>query len=595
MLISILQNYYNISILKNYFLLATCFLLMGCLPSSPPNPTPTPEPTPTLPPLARAVDVQESAVKVLLAIEPPSFNAYLNDSGYEALIGELVYSALAEMGHDGKYYPELAEALPTLSNGGLSPDGKTVVWQLRKDVKWSDGTPFTSADVMFTREILNQSGIWTPGIDLIKEMVAPDEHTVIITYKQFYPNYLIQFGGLGTGIFPKHYCEDDHETMLLWEQCNFNPISTGPFILGEWVPGERLTFLPNPHYFVSDRPLASQLVLEIVSNPKLRQRMLERGDAQLDLWPYEKQIIRRMERSKSGNVYLYATVPARYLLRLVPNLSEPGHPDKPHPILGDKRVRQAILQSIDVERLNRRAFDGKGIPMQTELNQIGCFLTPYYYDPGIAQALLNQAGWVLQPGDEVRSCQGCGTAEDGTPLILKSYTYDEFGEPLHEAHELIGEMLARVYIKLDREVVEGGKLWGTWNDNGIELRGNFDLNLWDDGYYGIDPTIRMGDYFDPRSIPTRDNPIAGLNVGRYYNPTLIDIFDALYTPLPTNRRRTLLCELATIIHQDLPHIPLLALPDLYGINRSLQGVAPHIYDTVTWNAADWRVIRLPGE
>ena len=155
--------------------------------------------------------------------------------------------------------------------------------------------------------------------------------------------------------------------------------------------------------------------------------------------------------------------------------------------------------------------------------------------------------------------------------------------------------MADVGVKLERKSVEGGKLWDTWENEGIELRGNFDMDLWDDGYFGIDPTLYMTDLFDPRSIPTRNNPVAGLNVSRYRNPDLIDLFDALHTPLPNNRRRALLCELAITLNQDLPHIPLLAFPDAYGININLQGVSPHIYDTVTWNAADWRLVQpLPN-
>ncbi len=575
---------------KPYFLLfLLLFLLTACLQNKQASATPTPAPTPTLPPLAREVDVQKTAIKVLIAIDPPSFNAYLNDSGYEALVGELVYGALAEIGHDGNYYPELAVNLPTLTNGGLSKDGLTVTWQLRPDVLWSDGTPFTSADVRYTWQSLRDSGIWAPGFGLIKDVETPNSHTAVVHYRQFYPNYLLQFGGLGTGVFPSHYCGAT-DKMLSWD-CNQKPISTGPFMLGEWVTGVRLTFVPNPRYFVAHRPLATQLVFQIETNPKLRQRMLERGDAHLDLWP-EGQVIKRLERSPTA--YIYATDPPRYVLSLVPNFSKPGSPTEPHPILSDVRVRQAIFQAIDVERLNRKAFDGRGRPVQTDLSQLGCFIPPYYYDPGIAQALLDQAGWKLvDPDEKVRRCVGCGTAPEGTPLVLKSYTYEEFGKPIQDAHKLIAEMLGRVYIGLEMQTIEGGKLWGTWNDNGIELRGNFDLNLWDDGYFGVDPTVHLADFFDPRSIPTRDNPIAGLNVGRYYNPTLIDIFDGLYTVLPNSRRRVLLCELATILHQDLAHIPLLALPDFYAIHRTLAGIAPHVYDTVTWNAADWQIVPLP--
>ena len=152
-------------------------------------------------------------------------------------------------------------------------------------------------------------------------------------------------------------------------------------------------------------------------------------------------------------------------------------------------------------------------------------------------------------------------------------------------------MYAEIGVELQREVVEGSELWNTWENEGIELRGNFDIDLWDDGYYGLDPTAYLTDYFDPRAIPSRDNPVAGLNVSRYRNPELIDVFDALHSPLPANRRRVLLCELGTALYQDLPHMPLLALPDVYGISVDVTGIAPHIYDTVTWNAADWQLNR----
>ena len=107
------------------------FFLTACeLPDSAPVSI-SPTPTATLPPLALSVDIEDDAIIVPIPIDPPSFNAYLNDTGYEELIGELVYGALAEIGPDGNYYPELALDLPTLANGGLSEDGRTVTWHLR--------------------------------------------------------------------------------------------------------------------------------------------------------------------------------------------------------------------------------------------------------------------------------------------------------------------------------------------------------------------------------------------------------------------------------------------------------------------------------
>jgi ABC-type transport system substrate-binding protein len=342
--------------------------------------------------------------------------------------------------------------------------------------------------------------------------------------------------------------------------------------------------------------LASQVVFEILPDPDVRERRLTRSTAHLDLWP-EGDVINPM--IDSGTVTLFQTDPARSVARLVFNLSAPGSadPSQPHPILGNLQIRQALRYAVEPGRLNAEAFNDRGRVIYSELHQLGCNIAPFPYNPGLAAALLDDAGWVLVDPEvnPVRECRGCGTAEEGTPLVLQSYTYVEAPESVQRAHELIEEMLAEVGVKLERQVAEGGKLWDTWQGDGLEIRGNFDLDLWDDGYFGVDPTIYLTDLFDPRAIPTRDNPVAGLNVSRYRNPNLANLFDALHTPLPNNRRRALLCELALTLDQDLPQIPLVAIPDLYAISIDLEGVAPHIYDTVTWNASEWRLVRPVAE
>jgi hypothetical protein len=88
-------------------------------------------------------------------------------------------------------------------------------------VLWSDGQPFTSADVRYTWQSFRDSRIWAPGFDLIEAIETPDPWTAIVHYRQFYPNYLIQFGGNGTGVFPAHQCGPTH-LMLFWD-CNFEP------------------------------------------------------------------------------------------------------------------------------------------------------------------------------------------------------------------------------------------------------------------------------------------------------------------------------------------------------------------------------------
>lgn len=559
--------------------------LTACQPVAPVASSPVPTPT-LLPPLARQIDISPNAIMVPIPIDPPSFNAYINDTGYEELIGELVFGALAELGPDGRYYPELALDIPTRQNGGLSANGLTVTWHLRPGILWSDGQPFTAADVRFTWDALKQSGIYAPGFDLITEVETPDDLTVVLHYSKFFPNYRLQFGGEGTGIFPAHQCGQP-DKMLQWD-CNFNPVSLGPFVLAEWEPGRRLIFTPNPHYWIPDRPLTDQLIFTIEADQQVRERQLKWEDAQLDLWVEEPQLT---NYEKEDNLFVFQTTPARFMLQLIPNLSRPGSADaaQPNPLLADLRVRQAIRHAINISGLNETVFNNRALPADTELTRNGCAVTPYAFSPETARALLTQAGWTDQNEDDVRECHGCQFAEEGTPLEFDAYYYAEFGDQLGQMAGEIEKMLFDVGITIHPKPAEGVDLWATWADKGLESRGNFNLDLWDDGYYGIDPTDYLYDLYDPRAIPTQNDPEAGFNVMRYRNPELAPIFDQLYTPLDDADRTRLFCRMAVILYRDLPTIPLLALPDYYVFNTRLQGISPQIYDTITWNAGDWRL------
>lgn len=556
--------------------------LSACRPQSA-SPVPTPTPT-VLPPLASVVKIDPAAITIPIPIDPPSFNAYINDTGYEELIGELVFGGLAEIAPDGTFYAELATDIPTPENGGVSDDGLTVTWHLRPGVRWSDGEPFTAEDVVFTWQSLQQSGIYAPGFDLITAIDTPDDLTAIVHYSEFYPNYRLQFGGEGTGIFPAHQCGNPAQ-MLTWD-CNENPVSVGPFVPVEWVHGERLVFNRNPNYWVPGRPLAPQLVFLIEADPERRERLLKSDEAHLDLWVEEPELSRYED---DEGITVAETNPARFVLQLVPNLSRFGTADatQPNPFLVDVRVRQAIRYAINVPQLNSEIFNNRAIPVASELERLGCRVTPYRFDLQKAKDLLTAAGWTDEDGDGTRECHGCQFADEGTPLEFDSFYYAEFGPDLAKAHRLIEKMVYEAGINIHPKPKEGVELWGTWNDGGIEVRGNFNLDLWDDGYFGNDPTDYLYDLYDPRAIPTQNDPLAGLNVMRYRNPALGDIFDDLYTPIPDERRHTLFCKLAETLNTDLPTIPLLAIPEYYARSARLQGVAPHIFDTVTWNAADW--------
>jgi peptide/nickel transport system substrate-binding protein len=279
----------------------------------------------------------------------------------------------------------------------------------------------------------------------------------------------------------------------------------------------------------------------------------------------------------------------RWVMRIFFNLAERGTLDPaatPHPILSDVRVRQAIRQAIDVDLISNEIFLGYSTPIWTEFfrDPFICDISRPAYDPEAAKALLEEAGWSDTDEDGVRECHGCQSAEEGYPMSMEFMTYAEYGEPLELTQQLIAEMLAEIGIELKLSVLEGSVLWADYASGGIEQTGDFDINMWDDGYFGIDPTDFMWELYYSAAA----EPDMGWNVGRYLNEDVDAILDSAYT-LDQETRQELFCQLAEILDQDIPNILMFSAINADAHSARLEGVQSTINDLVTWNVADWVV------
>lgn len=535
-------------------------------------------------------DVTTTGSQVVIAIpeDPPSFNASLSDTGYDSLVMELVMLGLADLDPEGNVFPELAAELPTVENGGVVTDDENgtmdVTWNLRTDIAWSDGTPVSSDDVIFTYEALidPELGSWTQGIDYVDGMEKVDADTFIVHYNTIYPGYLYQFGGEQMVIWPAHYC-DAAQGFSQWE-CAQKPLSNGPYLLDEWVVGDHLTFVRNPTYYVQGKPSIDKIIVRIIPDSSVRKTMLINGDADLDMWTTEGMLY---DLKDEPNVEISTSPTNRWVMRLFMNMAERGTTDPaatPHPILSDVRVRKAIRMAIDVNTLSEEIFLGYSKPIWTEFfrEPYTCDIAQTKYDPEAAAALLEEAGWIDQDGDGVRECHGCQAAKEGDLMEMELITYAEYGELLELTQQLIGEMLGEIGMKLNLSIMEGSVMWATAAEGGIEQTGNFDINLWDDGYFGNNPTDFMWELYHSAAA----EPDMGWNVGRWINPEFDALIDESYT-LDETVRKDLFCQMATILNEEVPDILLFSAVNAEAHSARLQGVQSTINDLVTWNAADW--------
>ncbi len=528
-------------------------------------------------------------ITIIIPEDPPSFNPIITDTGYDSLVMELVLLGLSDIDPEGNVFPELAAELPTVENGDVVVDDAagtmSVTWKMRQDVQWADGKPVTADDVIFTYDaIINpETGGWIPGIDYIDSVEKMGDHSFTISYNAIYPGYLTQFGGEQVVIWPAHYC-DAAQGFSAWE-CARKPLSNGPFVLSEWVNGDHMTFVRNEKYFEKDKPAINTITVRIIPDQSVRKTMLINGDADLDMWTTEPMIA---DLQGKPNVEVSLSPYNRWVMRIFFNLAAKGTTDPvatPHPILSDLRVRQAVRAAIDVDTISREFFLGYAKPAWTEF-----FRPPYVcdniprpkFDPTAAAALLDEAGWKDTDNDGVRECHGCQTAEEGYVMEMEFITYSEYGEPLELTQQLIAEQLGKLGMKLNLTVVEGSVLWAASTDGGIEQSGNFDMDIWDDGYAGVDPTDFIWSYYSTDAAV----PDAGYNYGRWSNEDFETLLGNVYT-LDEAQRKKDFCEMASILETELPDLLLFTATNGDAHSTRLQNVQSSTNDLVTWNAADW--------
>src|SRR5207247_4099391 len=175
----------------------------------------------------------------------------------------IFYEPLAAWEPEGNLVPVLAAETPDLENGGLTTDGMSVTWKLRKDVAWHDGKPFTADDVVFNWEYAADPATAATTIGAYKDIEKidkPDSHTARLTFKQPMPFWSEAFCGAPRGqIIPKHLFETYKGGKSREAPTNLKPIGTGPYKFVDFKPGDTIRAELNPTYHLPNRPFFDTL------------------------------------------------------------------------------------------------------------------------------------------------------------------------------------------------------------------------------------------------------------------------------------------------------------------------------------------------
>jgi peptide/nickel transport system substrate-binding protein len=521
--------------------------------------------------------------------EPELLNPYIATQTASFEVLKFAVEGLLGVNENGEYYPLLAKEVPTRQNNGISADGKTITYQLKDDLKWSDGRALTCGDVQFTLQAImhpRSGAVSTAGYRDMQTVECPTPATVVVKYKTFYAPFLSLFDY----VLPRHATGDPAD-MTRWAY-NRRVVGTGPFTMLEWVSGDHITFIQNRYYRDAGKPYLNGVIIRIVPSREVGKQLIRTGEVDV-VWDLVEADVPEVRGYPGAKV---SVTPGPSAERLVFNLADPTLDgptpetiaNRPHPILGDPRVREAIELGINKKEIIDKLLFGLA-PIGTNELHIGwakCVSRAAEYAPDRARQLLDQAGW-RPGGDGIRVSQGVRTTRDGTRLRLKYQTTT--GNRLREqVQQLMIDYMKQIGVEFFIENVPSPVLFASWAGGGFRKHGQFDVLMYTTNP-DVDPQSQVEGYFASWSMPTAANSGAGFNYSRWANKVFDDNIKVAGSNPDLNVRKRAYCAAMGELVKDRPHVYLYARSEIHAYRERLQGWVGNSWARLGWNSADWWV------
>jgi peptide/nickel transport system substrate-binding protein len=564
---------------------ALATLLAACGPAAAPPPAPTsaPKPAATTAPAAAPTTAATAAVAKPAATSAPAaapastvaakpaatggatVNAYLYQkpkvfsplvafNGPDQQIMSLIFDNLVIVNDQYAYEGRLAE------KWDISSDGRTFTFTLRKGLKWSDGAPFTSKDVVFTYKLLANEASGSAqaakfnnvkGIAEIRAgsdapgFRAPDDSTFIIELDQPNAAYMATVAGPWFWVLPQHVLGSVPLADLNTHNFFLKPTAgMGPYSFVRYETDQFVELERNANYRT---PVAIERMFLKPVTSDVATAQLEKGEMQL--------------------VQISATDIDR--VRALPGVkvdSKPGPgiilmavaQDQPH--LQDKRVRQAVLHAIDRAGIVKQVLAGQAAITNTHIlgpaSALPADLNAYEYNPERARSLLQEAGWDTNRVVKIQWIKGQRDRD--------------------AAVEIAQAQLGSVGMKVELNPLEAGPLLENMKNR------TFDFSLYGGGLYTVDP--------DSITVPTLCDQAypKGGNNSHYCNKEVDALMQRGAATADQAERSRIYQQVAKITNDEVPYIWLYVPATVWAYSDKLQGIKPHgEFTTGFWNAAEW--------
>jgi peptide/nickel transport system substrate-binding protein len=529
---------------------------------------------------------------------PSMLSPHVSTGDKDYLAAQPILEPLMYYLPDGTLIPNLITEVPTVENGLLAEDLKSVTYKLLDGVTWADGEPLTADDVLFTWEwvIEPANASTSAGVyEAIESMEVVDPQTVQVFFANpnaiwFQPHAGTEFGF----VYPKHVLDVEdgkaaHDAFLL------NPVGTGPYKAESFSPNDQVIYVINENYREANKPYFERVNLKGGGDAASAARaVLQTGEYDY-AWnlQVEPQILAELEQGGKGVLKIAPGIDVeRLLIQFAdPNTEVDGERAKlgtVNPTMSDKAVRQALNLSAQRDVISTQLYAGEefepptanilaGIPSMESPN------TSWEFNIEEAKRILEEAGWTMQ-GD-VR-------AKDGVELNI---TFVTSINPVRQKEQaIIKQALEEIGFRVELRQVDAAVFFDSSAGNEQNINHFYnDIEMYTSGPTTPVPVDYMLTWYagpEGENIAQASNDWSGQNYGRYQNTEYDQLFEQVRLETDLEKAAELFIQLNDILINDVAVIPLVnRASDKYGISTTLrdENVALSPFEFNYWNIANW--------
>jgi peptide/nickel transport system substrate-binding protein len=486
----------------------------------------------------------------------------------------IFYEPLAVWDNDGNLVPILAAEVPSRENGGLSADGKSVVWKLKRGVTWHDGQPFTADDCVFTWEYARDPATAAITIGVYKDVKVEkvDSHSIRVSFPKPTPFWAQAFVAAEGMVLPKHLFAPYIGAKSREAPNNLKPVGTGPYQFVDFKPGDMVRGEINNAYHMPNRPFFDSIEMKGGGDATSAARaVLQTGEYDY-AWnlQVEDEVLLRMEAGGKGKAHI---IPSGDIEFVQLNTTDPwtevdgerASVKTRHFAFSDPAVREAMALLADRKGIQEFIYGRTGTATSNFLNAPARFRSPntkFEFNVDKANQILDAAGW--KKGSD-------GTREKGGKK-MKFVFQTSINSTRQKEQAVIKQACQKAGIDLELKSVTGSVFFSSDVGN-PDTYGKFwcDMQMYTTTMTQPDAERFMGQYTSDE-VASKANKWQGRNIVRWRNEEYDKAFAAAEVELDPAKRAALFIRMNDLVVKDGYVIPLISRPRVRGAVLKL--VAP---------------------